>query len=38
MGVPAPDWDEVTKHDVCVDVDVEGFLQLYFETIVGRAE
>ena len=38
MGVPAPDWDELTKQDVCVDVDVEGFLQLYFETIVGRAD
>ncbi|MEW6340924.1 MAG: nucleoside hydrolase [Paraburkholderia sp.] len=37
MGVPAPDWDTVPQQDVCVDVDVEGFLQLYYETIVGHA-
>jgi purine nucleosidase len=38
MGVPAPDWDSATKQDVCVDVDVDGFLQLYFDTITsGKA-
>ena len=36
MGVPAPDWDTFTSQDVCVDVDVDGFLKLYFDTIVGR--
>jgi inosine-uridine nucleoside N-ribohydrolase len=37
MGVPAPDWDNSSKQDVCVDVDVDGFLKLYFDTIVGTA-
>ncbi|SDG07951.1 nucleoside hydrolase [Paraburkholderia phenazinium] len=37
MGVPAPNWDTLTQQDVCVDVDVEGFLKLYYQTIVGRA-
>jgi purine nucleosidase len=37
MGVPAPSWDEFNKQDVCVDVDVEGFLQLYYDTVVGKA-
>lgn len=37
MGVPAPAWDTFTQQDVCVDVDVEGFLKLYYETIVGQA-
>jgi purine nucleosidase len=37
MGVPAPDWDSFTQQDVCVDVDVEGFLKLYFDTLTASA-
>jgi len=37
MSVPSPDWDEFARQDVCVDVDVDGFLKLYFDTIVGKA-
>ena len=33
MGVDAADWDGFKKQDVCVDVDVEGFLKLYFDTL-----
>jgi inosine-uridine nucleoside N-ribohydrolase len=34
--VPAPHWDACPKQNVCADVDVEGFLKLYFDTIVAR--
>jgi purine nucleosidase len=37
MGVPAAEWDAVNKQDVCVDVDVEGFLKLYFVTLTAKA-
>jgi purine nucleosidase len=37
MGVPAPAWDSFNKQDVCVDVDVEGFLKLYFDTLTAKA-
>jgi purine nucleosidase len=37
MGVPAAEWDNVTQQDVCVDVDVEGFLKLYFDTLTAKA-
>jgi purine nucleosidase len=36
MGVPAPDWDGFSMQDVCVDVDVEGFLKLYFDTLTAN--
>lgn len=34
--VPAPHWDTAPQHGICADVDVEGFLKLYFDTIVAR--
>jgi purine nucleosidase len=37
MGVPAQAWDNVNRQDVCVDVDVEGFLKLYFDTLTAKA-
>jgi purine nucleosidase len=37
MGVPAAQWDAVTQQNVCVDVDVEGFLKLYFDTLTAKA-
>lgn len=32
-GAPAAAWDTFTRQNVCVDVDVEGFLKLYFDTL-----
>ncbi|MCY0386270.1 nucleoside hydrolase [Robbsia sp. Bb-Pol-6] len=34
--VPAPAWDDRPPQDVCVDVDVAGFLALYRRVLVGN--
>lgn len=36
MGVPARDWDGFSKQDVCVNMDVKGFLKLYFDTLTAK--